>query len=663
MMTVLRSKIFSRRYTALLAFLLISGVAARAIPWPQINDHNIIVVTNPVYGAVGDGTITNTIAIQRAIDAVSLGGLTNGSSGGVVEIPAAAKAYLCGPLSLSNDVDLQIDSGATLQMLPYGSYPGGASPTDFISAGKLHDIEISGGGIIDGQGAVWWATNNETPGGINRPKAMFAPSGCIRVLVRDVTLQNPPNTHISFRSSNGVPCGDVTVTNVTIRTSDGSPNTDGIDMSATNALVVNSSISDGDDHIAMGDSGAFDHDITITNCFFGTGHGVSIGSYTQGGLSNLLVINCTWSGSENGLRLKSERGRGGFVQDLTYENLSLTNVQWPILFYSYYNYGEGQLAGAAPYMAATDMVQTVSASTPIWRNITVSNFTATTSSSFPAIMIWGLPEMPISNVVLDDVNINGSGGAKTCQFYYVTNFQILDSQVYLPAPTPTYTLYGAQMVVSNGEPAGDVATLNGLSTNGIGNSISFYNAPASIQNTNALADGDLALGAGTFTVNNSLSMLPETAFNYELGTNAATTVVRGNLTLGGTINLSAGGGFTSGVYPLMTYTGNLTGSLPALGTVPAGYTYSFDTNAVGIVNLNVTFIAMEPAHLTLIVSAGRLQLSWPTDHLGWTLQTNSDGLAASNAWFPYPGSPSVTNVTIPVDSTASNVFFRLIYHP
>ncbi|MGH7979532.1 MAG: glycoside hydrolase family 28 protein, partial [Limisphaerales bacterium] len=584
--------IFFWPFIASLALLTIPCVAFAGIPWPAINYNNIIVVTNPAYGALGDGVTTNTTAIQKAIDAAFLGGMTNGYSGGVVEIPPAPNTYLSGPLTLSNCVDLQIDSGATLQMLPYKSYPGGTnSPTDFIAASQLHDVEISGSGTIDGQGAVWWATNNLVSGGMNRPKAMFAPSGCLRVLVRDITLQNPPNTHISFRSSNHVPCGDVTVTNITIHTPDGTPNTDGIDMSATNALVVNSYISDGDDHIAMGDSAAFDHDITITNCFFGTGHGVSIGSYTSGGLTNLLVINCAWSGSENGLRLKSERGRGGLVQGLTYENLSLTNVQWPILFYSYYNYGEGQLSDATPYMAATGAIQSITSSTPIWRNITVSNFTATTASSYPAMMIWGLPEMLISNVTLEDVNINGSGGAKTCEFYYVTNFQLLNSQVSVSAKAPTYTFYGDQMVVSNSQPGAALATLNGLSTNGVGNSITFYNAPAALQNTNAIAGGALALGAGAFTVSNNLSMLPETAFDYQLGTSAATMVVKGSLTLGGKVNISSGSGFTNGAYTLFTYRGALTGNLPALGTAPPGYNYAFDTGQVGQVDLDITLPA------------------------------------------------------------------------
>ncbi len=650
----------------LLTFLALPHVATAAILYPSIDYNNIVVVTNIAYGAVGDSVTTNTMAIQKAINAAFLGGLTNGASGGVVEIPAAVGTYICGPLYLSNSVDLQIDSGATLQMLPYQSYPGGTSPTDFITASKIHDVEISGSGTIDGQGLPWWTYYN-TNSTLARPKAMFAPAGCLRVLVRDIRLQNPPNTHISFRSSNGAPCGNVTITNITIDTIDGTPNTDGIDMSASNAIVVNSYISDGDDHIAMGDSAAFDHDITVTNCFFGTGHGVSIGSYTSGGLTNLLVINCTWSGSENGLRLKSERGRGGLCENLTYENLSLTNVQWPILFYSYYNYGEGQLSDATPYMAATDGVQTVTSTTPIWRNIIVSNFTATTASSYPAIMIWGLPEMLISNVTLEDVNINGSAGAKTCQFYYVTNFQYLNSQVSVAAKTPTYTFYGNQMVVSNSQSGASLATLNGMSTNGIANYVTAYNAPAALQNTNVLAGGILNLGACTFTVSNNLSMPSETAFNYQLGTRAATTVVKGNLTMGGSVNITSGSGFTNGDYTLFTYTGTLSGSLPALGSAPAGYNYAFDTSHAGQVNLDVTSAgpALNPTNITFHVdgAANELQLSWPADHLGWRLevQTNSLSSGLGTNWVTVPGSTGVTATNMLISPANESVFYRLVY--
>ena len=731
------------------ATLLDLGNVHGSVALPTINTNNIVVVTNAAYGAVGDGVFTNTTAIQNAINAATLGGVTNELSGGTVEIPSGT--YMCGPLTLKNSVNLQIDSGATLKMLPYGSYPGGTSPTDFIGASKLHDIEISGNGTIDGQGAVWWATNNATSGGINRPKAMFAPTGCNPVLIRDVTLQNPPNTHISFRSTSGIPCGNVTVTNITINTSDGTPNTDGMDMSATNVLVVNSRISDGDDHIAMGDSSVFNKDIVITNCFFGTGHGVSIGSFTGGGLSNLLVVNCTFSGG-NGIKVKSERGRGGLVQHLTYLNLSMTNVTWPVLFYSYYNYGEGTLESATPALAASDPAQIVNSTTPIYRNIVVSNVTATASGTYPPIMIWGLPEMLISNVALRALNISASSGAKICQIYNAKGIQLIDCKVTMPAGITTFESYNAQLTFTNSVPAASLITLDGLTTNGIGNSFAFYNAQSSLKNTNALDDGPLTLGGSTFTVSNNLTLFPSSVFSYALGQNTTTVGVKGNLALGGTNNIFAGAGFTNGTYTLMTYTGVLSGNFPTLGATPMGFVCTFNTNTAGQVNLIVippppgipanltaqgtnllinlqwsassnadsynlkrstinggsytiivnlaatnysdaevnpsmtyyyvvsaTNAAAESANsiqasaiplpslvstnLNFQVNGDQLHLSWPTDHLGWRLQiqTNDLNTGLGTNWVDWPDSTNIFQKNIFIDSANGSVFLRLVY--
>jgi len=134
---------------------MLAGQALAVTSWTLlINTNNVINVTH--YGAVNDGMFTNTVAIQSAINQAAKGGLTNGLSGGTVEIPGPG-IYLCGPLSMANDVNLQIDAGAVLRMLPIDQYPGAdISPPNFISASSLHDIAISGPGAIDGQGLPWW---------------------------------------------------------------------------------------------------------------------------------------------------------------------------------------------------------------------------------------------------------------------------------------------------------------------------------------------------------------------------------------------------------------------------------------------------------------------------------------------------------------------------
>jgi autotransporter-associated beta strand protein len=72
-------------------------------------------------------------------------------------------------------------------------------------------------------------------------------------------------------------------------------------------------------------------------------------------------------------------------------------------------------------------------------------------------------------------------------------------------------------------------------------------------------------------------------------------------------------------------------------------------------------VATNPTNITAVAGGGTLSLTWPGDHLGWTLQTNSVGLTSTNSWFPYPGSASVTNVIISISPTQPSVFFRLVY--
>jgi len=581
---------------------LCSGPALADVFLPQINTNNVIVVTNAAYGAVNDGVATNTTAIQNAINQAARGGKTNTLYGGTVEIPPGV--YLSGPLCLSNDVNLQIDAGATLQMLPYGSYPGGTSPTDFISASKLHDIEISGSGTIDGQGAVWWATNNATSGGINRPKALFAPSNCTNILVRDVTLQNPPNTHISFRSI----CVNVTVDHVNINTPNGTPNTDGIDCSGVNVLIANSHITDGDDFIAMGDghAGSFNHDFTITNCLFGTGHGVSIGSSTQGGLSNLLVINCVWTNGTSGFHLKSDDGRGGLVQNIRLINLAMTNTQIPIFLYSYYT-NSGTSTGATVDKAAAYPVLPVDSTTPVWRDILISNLTAVAASGYPAGIIWGKPELSISNVVMDHVNITAT---KYFQLYNAQGIQLIDSQITVPA-TNTIALYNAELIISNRTASAGLVKLEGVSTNGFGNALRLYNAQATLARTNLLdANKGLTLSGSTLTVSNDLALSSSNVVNFILGTNAATVVVKGDLALDGTNNILAAAGFTNGTYTLLTCTGSLSGSLPALGATPSGYSCALSSATAGQINLIASPLPGVPANLTAFGTNLLIRLNW-----------------------------------------------------
>ena len=371
------------RWSCWLSVIFWATQAGAITPWTLlVNTNNIVSVAD--YGAVNDGVFTNTSAIQSAINQAAKGGTTNGLSGGTVEIPGPG-IYLCGPLSMASYVNLQVDTNAVLRMLPFANYPGGdISPANFINGANLHDIEVSGPGAIDGQGSPWWSDSANNPGAI-RPR-MINFDSCTRLLIQNITLSNSPSFHIAIGGSGG----SKTVQGVTIFAPGDSPNTDACDTGGTNILVQNCNISKGDDDFTCGGGTS---DVFITNNVYGTGHGVSIGSYTSPGVSNITVINCSFTGTDSGFKVKTMRGRGGLVQNLQYINITMTNVDWPISFDAHYEWGLGQHTILTPAFVAnnafTNPAPLIINSTPIIQNILVSNVTAVLSSTRPPFQIWG----------------------------------------------------------------------------------------------------------------------------------------------------------------------------------------------------------------------------------------------------------------------------------
>ena len=543
---------------------------------PSIPTNNFM-VTN--YGAVGDGVTDNSGAIQSTINAAAAAG------GGMVEIPSAGtlSTYESGPIVLSNSVNLQVDAGAMLQMLPRTNWPG---TTTFISANGVHDIEISGSGTIDGHAGFgstnWW--QSPTLPTSSRPDMINIQGSSSNILIQGVTLQNPPTFHMVLKGGNL----NLTIQNLTVNTPGNSPNTDGMDLASTNVLIQNCSISDGDDNIEIGGSSSPAASITVSNCVFGTGHGLSIGSDDEGGVSGLLVSNCTFIGTENGIRMKSDRNIGGVNQNLTYLDISMTNVGYPIMIWSYY-VEVGSPNSLTPSNAAASYgSQPVITTTPFWQNILISNLTATANSGGNVTgVIWGRPEAPVSNLTLYAVNI--ASPHETFDVYNAQGVQIINSQLTTDGSTNTLTLYNAQVTVSNSAPSASLVTLDGLVVPPTNNILALFNTPAAAARTNLLAASPfLTLAGSMLTVSNGLNLGGASTLNFGVGSNAAEIAVTGNLTLGGTLNVSDGGGFTTGTYTLFTYGGVLTYNGLAIGTVPnTNFTYTVSTNTAGQVNLLV----------------------------------------------------------------------------
>jgi len=140
------------------------------------------------------------------------------------------------------------------------------------------------------------------------------------------------------------------------------------------------------------------HDISVSSCTILHGHGLSIGSYTGGGVYNVNIHDNTLTNTSTGIRLKSARGRGGEVTGITYAHLTLTNVSTPISILEYY-----------PKVPADgDPAQPITSTTPNFHGITITKVTATGASNVGQII--GVPERPMTGITLNNVNIAAKTG-------------------------------------------------------------------------------------------------------------------------------------------------------------------------------------------------------------------------------------------------------------
>jgi polygalacturonase len=200
---------------------------------------------------------------------------------------------------------------------------------------------------------------------------------------------------------------DVTIRNIKVLAPAHSPNTDAIDpFSSSNVRIEDVFADVGDDDIAIksgaiGSPGPDDpsRDITITNCTFLHGHGLSIGSEIAGGARNIRAEHIHFEGTDNGIRVKANRDRGNDVGPLFFRDIDMKDVKNALIISEYY-----------PKVSPPDSEspQAVTRLTPHFHDITIENVTATGSTS--AGVIAGLPEAPVRGVVLRNVKISALHG-------------------------------------------------------------------------------------------------------------------------------------------------------------------------------------------------------------------------------------------------------------
>jgi len=371
------------------------------------------------FGAVGDGRTFNTDAFTKAVAAVAKAG------GGHLIVPAGT--FLTKSFAMTSHMDLHLERGAIIkaptQFADYGlpdpsqSIRGGAPTTRpalgargapgaggfggfggggrarmaLITGSDLTDVSITGSGTIDGSGEMFWvfasgAAQRYLPIRVNYPRPVLVAVRGNRMLFDGVTLTNSPMFHLT-------PSGqDITISNLHIVAPDDSPNTDAMDLRGQRIVVKDCEIDVGDDNVEIGGPC---RDILVENLTCLHGHGISIGSPTRGGVSHVLVRHCTFDGGENAIRIKSSRGRGGLIEDVTYTDIQIKNItKRPIDISMLYSGTREAVPGA------TDIPQV--------RNVLISNVTITRSPEMGRI--WGLPEQLAKDITLENVKVQTDRG-------------------------------------------------------------------------------------------------------------------------------------------------------------------------------------------------------------------------------------------------------------
>ena len=331
--------------------------------------------------------------IQAAINACPSGQAVKLAVGA-----AGQSAFLSGPLTLKSGVTLWVDSGVTLfgsrNPADYDNGPGTcgtATASDpnacnpLILASSTVNSGIVGDGTIDGRAGslltsgpnaglrTWWDVAYQSKSGLNQqnPRMIQVTKGSGFTFHR-VTVQNSPNFHIVTSgvagvtawgikilspslvyTKSGYACASGTTPDVTTPatcfTPDTVKNTDGFDPGqSSKVLLAYSYISVGDDHVAIkAHSGPASNNLTFAHNHFYYGHGMSIGSETDAGLSNVSVTDLSIdgydSGNGGGLRIKSDSSRGGKVDTVSYSQICMRNVRRPLVFDPFYSSSTGSL--------------------------------------------------------------------------------------------------------------------------------------------------------------------------------------------------------------------------------------------------------------------------------------------------------------------------------
>ncbi len=389
-------------------------------------------------------------AIQEAIDEA-----TSKKGGGIVIIPGNGDennpiVYYTGALELKSNVELHIEKGATLKFVRNKSndyYPvvytrwegvEMMNYSPFIYAYEAENIAITGEGVLDGQAdefnwMPWKYGYFQEENQKNERDRLFElgqsgadveteriftdetstlrppfiqPYKSKNILIEGITIKNSP-----FWEVNPVLCENVKVNGITIDTN--LYNNDGVDPeSSKNVLIENSSFNTGDDCIAIKSGRNNDgrrinipsENIVIRNNSFANGHGgITVGSEISGSVKNVLATDNYFDSEDLDypIRFKTNAERGGIIEDIYIRNSTVKKSKKAVIHCDFF-YEEGEKGDH----------------TPTLRNVYLSNIKTVEGASIDAtntLYLKGFEKSPIENIVLQDVELNGTKGGAVLQ--------------------------------------------------------------------------------------------------------------------------------------------------------------------------------------------------------------------------------------------------------
>jgi polygalacturonase len=496
-------------YSIMLVFFLpLQGVTQNSGDWklpaviePAFKKDTFTIVK---FGAINDGITLNTKSINSAIRECSSKG------GGVVLVPNGLwltgpielKSNV--NLHLQRNATLLFTADKSQYALIESNWEGvpavrNQSP---VSGTNLENVAITGKGIIDGNGDAWrevkkskltsaqwkkliasggllsedekiWYPSEqymkgsklEKPGVLLNGKTLndytaykdyFRPNIVVLSNCKKVLLDGPTFQNSAAWGLHPLMCENLTVRDVFVKTPWYAQNGDGIDVeSCSNVLIENSSFDVGDDGICIKSGrdeegrkrGMPTQNLIVRNCVVYHAHGgFVIGSEMSGGVKNLYVEDCTFIGTDIGLRFKTKRGRGGIVENVFIRNIAMKDIVGEaILFDMYYDAKDPiVLAGESREVPKVETFP-VSEATPQFKNFYIQNVAC--NGAEKAIFVRGLPEMSISDVYFQDVIIKAEKGIEITE---AKNVQLKNVQVILDKTDPVVSINNSSKILIDG---------------------------------------------------------------------------------------------------------------------------------------------------------------------------------------------------------------------